>query len=78
MGARDRCSPTRAAGPGSGHACWSRVGLGAAGGRAREVADFELHLSSLQASPGRRWLAEAAASYVADLQVSAVTSLPTG
>ncbi|XP_045862061.1 uncharacterized protein LOC123942239 [Meles meles] len=31
-----------------------------------------------QVSPERRWRAEAAASYVADLRVSAGTSLPTG
>lgn len=65
-------------GAGFGHARWSRVGLEAAEGTARAVADFELHLSSLQASPERRWRAEAAASYVADLRVSTGTSLPTG
>lgn len=68
----------QAPGPGSGHACWSWVGLGAPEGRARAAADFELHLSSFQVSPQRRWRAEAAASYVADLRVSAGTSLPTG
>lgn len=77
MGAGDGGCPARLRG-----GLWPRSlvpgGLEAAEGTARAVADFQLHLSSLQASPERRWRAEAAASYVADLRVSAGTSLPTG
>lgn len=73
-----RARPAQGVGPGSDPARagpgWGWEPPGAGQGR---VADIELHCSSLQTSPWRRWLAESAANYVVDLRVSAGTSLPT-
>lgn len=66
----------RAAGPGSGHACWPawvREPRGIGSGRLRTLS----YTSPLFSPVQKQVSTEAAASYVADLRGSAGTSLPT-